>query len=190
MIIAILFYSALLSGFLPWPLLCLRKKTLSFSHPAAPYLLYVLVATIYELVATQVFRINTSYWFQVSVLLEILSLFYFFKSITIREYSLFKKITATGLSVSLRPNILLQRPTKELMETVLTFYVGMFGSEGDPPTSTRINKNRNIRLLIAHYLHFPNISQIFSSFLVKHCYFVDSLFHIDHAYACRERRLP
>lgn len=79
----VLFYAALLSGFLPWSLLCLRKKTFVFrSVPIAPYLFYILVATLYELMATQIFHINTSYWFQLSVLLEIIVLLYFFTKIT------------------------------------------------------------------------------------------------------------
>lgn len=93
MALTILFYSALLSGFLPWSLLCFRKKTFVFrSAPVAPYLFYILVATLYELVATQIFRINTSYWFQLSLLLEAMTLFYFFNKITLSYHALLKNV--------------------------------------------------------------------------------------------------
>lgn len=75
----VLFYSALLSGFLPWSLLCLRKKAFVFrSAPIAPYLFYILIATLYELIATKIFRIHTTYWFQFQFVILIPSLFYFF----------------------------------------------------------------------------------------------------------------
>lgn len=92
MFVTILFYSALLSGFLPWPLLCLRKKTFSFAHyPIAPYLFYIFIATFYELLGTQIFRINTTYWFQFGTAIEIITLYwYFFKTIQEDEKFLIK----------------------------------------------------------------------------------------------------
>lgn len=81
MIKSILLNIALFSGFLPFLLMLIKRKEGLKHHPFFPFIVLTAFATLYELVATMIFKISTSYWFQIYPLLSFLTLFYFFKAL-------------------------------------------------------------------------------------------------------------
>lgn len=74
----IVFYTALLIGFLPLLLLFLKRKSFDRNHPVVPFIWLTAIATAYELVGTSLLKTNTAYWFQLYPLLSFLSFQYFF----------------------------------------------------------------------------------------------------------------
>lgn len=57
-----------------------------------PFVWLLALATVYEIVGTFIFKLNTSYWFQVYTPLEILAIYYYYRKILPGKYGLYFKI--------------------------------------------------------------------------------------------------
>ncbi|HTO16216.1 MAG TPA: hypothetical protein VLZ83_10610 [Edaphocola sp.] len=76
-------YIALLSGFVPFVLLVFKAKGTKgcLKAPIVPFVFLTAISSMYELIATTMLKINTSYWFQLYSLLEFSTILYFFNNI-------------------------------------------------------------------------------------------------------------
>lgn len=68
----------LLSGIIPLTIFFVKKKAFDFTQPILPFIWVTAIASLYEIIGTDVLQINTSYWFQIYPFLEISTLYYFF----------------------------------------------------------------------------------------------------------------
>lgn len=68
----------LCSGLIPLIVLLFKNKVFNFKEPIVPLIWITAVASVYELLNTNVYTINASYWFQIYPFLEIVGLYYFF----------------------------------------------------------------------------------------------------------------
>lgn len=72
---------ALYSGFIPLIILLFKKKAFNFKEPIVPFIWITAIASIYEILNTNVFIVNAAYWFQIYPFLEIIGLYYFFSKV-------------------------------------------------------------------------------------------------------------
>lgn len=72
---------ALYSGFIPLIILFFKKKAFNFKEPIVPFIWITAIASIYEILNTNVFIVNAAYWFQIYPFLEIIGLYYFFSKV-------------------------------------------------------------------------------------------------------------
>ena len=73
-----LIYIALFLGVIPLVILFSKKRAFVASESIMPFVWLIFIATLYEIIATFLFKINTAYWFQLYSLLEFLTIYYFF----------------------------------------------------------------------------------------------------------------
>lgn len=89
----IIFYIALFSGFIPLIILFYRQgATGSIKYPVAPFIWLTAIASLYELVATVILKVNTTYWFQVYSLLELTTVYFFFFKTSQERYRAINKV--------------------------------------------------------------------------------------------------
>lgn len=88
----IFFYAALFIGIIPICILLLQKKAFSTNDGIIPFVWLTGIATVYELIGTVIFKINTNYWFQLYPLLEFLAVFYFFSNLFKEKYKIIFRV--------------------------------------------------------------------------------------------------
>lgn len=86
----VFFYSALFIGIIPLLILFLKRGAFKIKAPVIPFIWLTALASSYELIGTDLLRIDTFYWFQIYALLEYATIFYFF-------YQLFKTVYLKSL---------------------------------------------------------------------------------------------
>lgn len=79
-------YITVYSGIIPLIVLLLKKIAFNFKEPIVPFIWITAIASIYEIVGTDLLQINTSYWFQIYSFLEIIGLYYFFSKLFKGKY--------------------------------------------------------------------------------------------------------
>lgn len=79
----LLVYLTLWLGVVPLGVFILRVKTKNKTY--VPLLVLFLLASIYELIASFILKVNVISWFQIYSLLEFLSIYYLFKNLLIKR---------------------------------------------------------------------------------------------------------
>ncbi|ODS83778.1 MAG: hypothetical protein BGO42_10865 [Flavobacterium sp. 40-81] len=80
---------SLFIGFIPIVLFLIRKQKKRLSIQTLylePYVWLILISSVYELICTLIFKLNSDVWFRTYLLLEFMALFYFFFNVFKNRY--------------------------------------------------------------------------------------------------------
>ena len=118
----------LLLGVVPLGLFIFRVKVKNKAY--VPFLVLSLLASIYELVASFILKVNVTHWFQIYSLLEFLSIYYLFKNLLMKRpkgynivfLGLFFVVYIYSFSLSFSDGLSFLK-AKSLNKSVLTLFV-------------------------------------------------------------------
>src|SRR5690606_13983197 len=115
-----LLFITLAAGIVPLLLSFTIRDAAKRIKPIYPFICLLALATGYELFASMVFKLNTSYWFQLYALLEFMVIYYYYRKVLAPKYSLFFKVSMLlFLVIYLLSSVLIWKPEAKLVSTLV-----------------------------------------------------------------------